>query len=356
MGKELLFSVIMPVYNSEKYIRKAVDSILLQTYDNFEIILVDDASPDTSPQICDEYAQRYENIKCIHQKKNQGPSAARNTGLEYVSGEYVTFMDSDDYIDSDLFERVKASLDENGADCVAFGMREEYFNKDGKLSKVYEVTYGEEKRISSQDETRAAVIRLEEKTLLGYPANKFYKTEFIRQKNLTFEKATLLEDLFFNIHYFEDIASINILNFAPYHYMKRINASVTNTFVKEYYSLHRRKIEMLLKLFKGWNICTDSVKTTLGNIYARYIFSALQRNCDKRSEMDGKARKEFLNSVFNDEMFKELSPFINAGGYAGILYRALKKQQTGLCLFFARIIYIIKEKMPMVFAAAKQNR
>ena len=356
MGKEILFSVIMPVYNVEKYLKKAIDSILLQTYKNFEIILVDDASPDGSPQICDEYAEKYANIKCVHQIENQGPSAARNTGLKYVSGEYVTFMDSDDYVDEYLLEKVKASLDENPADCVVFGLREEYFDREDNLSKVYELTYGEEKRISSKEEMRTEVIKLEEKTFLGYPWNKFYKTERIRQKNLMFEKAVLLEDLFFNVDFFENIVTINILNIAPYHYMKRIDGSLTNKFVKEYYFLHRRKIGTLLQLYKSWNMCTDKIRRSLGNIYARYIFSALQRNCDGRSQMNGKARKEFLKSVFDDSLFKELSPFIDLGGYAGILYGALKKQQTWLCLFFARIIYIIKEKMPVAFAAAKQKR
>lgn len=346
----------MPVYNVEKHLRKAVDSILSQTYGNFEIILVDDASPDGCPQICDEYAERYDNIKCVHHEKNQGLSGARNTGLKYVSGDYVTFMDSDDYVDSDLLEKVKASLDENAADCVVFGVREEYFNREDKPARVYELTYGEEKRISSKEETRTEVIRLEEKTFLGYAWNKFYKTELITQKNLTFEKVTLIEDIVFNIRFFEDITSLNILNSAPYHYMKRIDGSLTNKFVKDYYSLHRRRVEMLLELYKDWNMCTDGVKTTLGNIYARYIFSALQRNCDSRSELNGRDRRSFLKSIFNDGMFKELSPFINAGGYAGIIYGALKKQRTVLCLLFARIIYIIKEKMPVVFAAAKQNR
>ena len=356
MGKEILFSVIMPVYNVEKHLKKAIDSILVQTYQNFEIILVDDASPDGSPKICDEYAGKYANIKCVHHEKNQGLSGARNTGLKYVSGEYVTFMDSDDYVDNDLLEKVKASLDENPADCVVFGIREEYFNKEDKLSKVYELTYGEEKRISSQEETRAEVIKLEEKTFLGYAWNKFYKTECIIRKNLAFERVTLIEDIVFNIHFFEDISTLNILNIAPYHYMKRIDGSLTNKFVEDYYILHRRRVESMLTLYKGWNMCTDKIRRTLGNIYARYIFSALQRNCDGRSQMNGKARKKFLRSVFDDGLFKELSPFITAGGYAGILYRGLKKQRIGFCLLSARIIYIIKEKMPIVFAALKHRR
>ena len=120
MERDILFSVVMPVYGVEKHLKQAVESVLAQTYKNFEIILVDDASPDECPLICEEYAKKYGNIKCVHHEQNKGLSAARNTGLSYVSGEYVTFMDSDDYINSDLLERVKVSLDKNFADCVVF--------------------------------------------------------------------------------------------------------------------------------------------------------------------------------------------------------------------------------------------
>lgn len=346
----------MPVYNVEKHLKSAVDSVLSQTYNNFEIILVDDASPDNCPGICDEYAAKYENIKCVHHNINQGLSAARNTGLSHISGDYVTFMDSDDFIDSDLLERVNASLRENRADCVIFGIREEYFNKNNELSKVYELKYGEEKRISSQNEVRRELIRLEEKTFLGYAWNKFYKSDIISENNLSFEKVTLIEDIIFNLRFFESISSLNVLNIAPYHYMKRIDGSLTNKFVRDYYILHRRRVEEILSLYRRWDMCTDEIKRSLGNIYARYIYSALQRNCDKRSEMNRAKRKEFLKSVFDDEMFKELSPYIEMGGYAGVLYKSLKNKRTGICLFFGRAIYTVKEKMPVIFAAAKQKR
>lgn len=91
------FSVIVPVYKVEQYLRPCIDSILGQTYKDFELILVDDGSPDACPQICDEYAEKYENVRCIHQK-NGGQSCARNTGLSAASGEYIMFIDSDDYL------------------------------------------------------------------------------------------------------------------------------------------------------------------------------------------------------------------------------------------------------------------
>lgn len=102
------FSVILPVYKVEKYLRPCVESILGQTYKDFEIILVDDGSPDSCPMICDEYAEKYDNIICVHQE-NGGQSRARNAGLKVASGEYIMFVDSDDYlVDSNVLSLLVA--------------------------------------------------------------------------------------------------------------------------------------------------------------------------------------------------------------------------------------------------------
>ena len=99
-----LISVIVPIYNVEKYLTKCIESIINQTYKNLEIILVDDGSPDKSPIICDEYAKKDNRIKVIH-KKNGGLSDARNYGMSLATGEYISFIDSDDYIDEEMYEK-----------------------------------------------------------------------------------------------------------------------------------------------------------------------------------------------------------------------------------------------------------
>lgn len=98
MTNQPLLSVIIPVYKVEKYLRQCVDSVINQTYKNLEIILVDDGSPDNCGKICDEYAEKDKRVKVIHQL-NKGLSGARNTGTEQASGEYIAFVDSDDWLD-----------------------------------------------------------------------------------------------------------------------------------------------------------------------------------------------------------------------------------------------------------------
>lgn len=122
------FSIIIPVYNVEKYINECVDSVLNQTYTNFEIILVDDGSTDSSPQICDSYAEKDNRIKVIH-KKNGGLSSARNAGMENMTGDYVLFLDSDDFWNNDkALENLYIIIIEENADVICYGYKEFFEN------------------------------------------------------------------------------------------------------------------------------------------------------------------------------------------------------------------------------------
>ena len=108
-------SVIVPIYKVEKYIHRCIDSIINQTYKNLEIILVDDGSPDSCPRICDEYAKKDKRIKVIH-KENGGLSDARNKGVDIATGDYIAFVDSDDYIHPNMYEVLIYELEKNNSD------------------------------------------------------------------------------------------------------------------------------------------------------------------------------------------------------------------------------------------------
>src|SRR5699024_4494271 len=120
-----LISVIVPVYNVEKYVRRCIDSICGQTYSNLEIILIDDGSTDSSGKICDEMAAKDGRISVIHQE-NKGLSQARNAGLDQAKGEYIAFVDSDDYLSLNMYECLLKSLKENNADVVRCAIKNVY--------------------------------------------------------------------------------------------------------------------------------------------------------------------------------------------------------------------------------------
>lgn len=127
MKEQKLISVVIPVYNVEKYIRESLDSIINQTYKNLQIILIDDGSTDSSGSICDEYAASDDRITVIHQK-NAGAGAAKNTGLDLIQGEYFSIIDSDDYIELNMYEKMVCYMENYRVDVVQCLFRNVFVN------------------------------------------------------------------------------------------------------------------------------------------------------------------------------------------------------------------------------------
>lgn len=133
-----LISIIIPVYNCEKYLHRCLDSILKQNYRNIEVLLVDDGSTDSSLNICKEYENKDNRFKAFH-KKNGGPSSARNYGLDRCNGDYIVFVDSDDYLSNNYLQKLYDAMIENNAEVVFCGYDTEYSNKEVKSGYVFSV-------------------------------------------------------------------------------------------------------------------------------------------------------------------------------------------------------------------------
>lgn len=223
MENSPLVSVIIPVYNVEKYLRCCVDSVLAQTYTNLEIILIDDGSTDTSGKICDEYAQKDERIQVIH-KANGGLSDARNKGLDICKGEYIAFVDSDDYLSKVFIEIVINAMKKEQCDLLAIKDGTPFW--DGKVEPVlrnniddYHVEYCDarvalEKMLYQRIET-AAQLKI------------CYKSVY---QNIRFPYGYLYEDLATTYKLFFYIDRVAILDENIYAYRKRRDSIVRQTF------------------------------------------------------------------------------------------------------------------------------
>lgn len=356
MSQKPFISVVMPIYNVEKHLRQAIDSVLTQSFQNFELILVDDCSPDKCPNICDEYVSNFENVSVIHHEMNKGLSEARNTGMGVAKGKYIWFMDSDDYVDLNLFQHIYDSVQKNPAEVIVFGLVEEYFEQDETLHHTQEIC-PKEMYLKTKDEVRKEIIDLEMKTLYGYAWNKFYLLDYLKKIELKYERITLIEDILFNVKYCMGIDKMNILSIMPYHYNKRMDNSLTAKFVPTYYELHRERIALIYNQYLEWGLCTEEIKRKLATLYTRYIFSALQRNCDERSKMNHKKRKAWLKNVFAEELFNEIIPCGKPDSkMLQVMLLNLKHKNICICLILGRTIYIVKNKLPMVFSEIKQKR
>ena len=354
------FSIVMPVYNGEKYITEMLEGIRRQTFTDWELVVVDDCSEDGTREIVSAAEEKDSRIRLVCMERNDGVSAARNSGISEASGKYLWFVDADDRVDPQLLQKVWESLQKNPAKLTVFGLAEEYYNAGGQLQYSRRV-FHEERYFSSKEELRPEMIYLERETLYGYPWNKVYDLEYLKNGSFRFEdyeKAKFIEDIQFNVEYCMDIDSLNILSFCPYHYAKRMEGSLTCEFVPEYFKFHKKRIELLYNQYRYWNLCSEEVKGILGSLYARYILSALQRNCDRKSGMNHAARRRWCRRLFEQKLFLELIPAAKAkdSRALSILLFLLRQKNTAVCLMMGRMVYMIRNKLPMVYSKVKAGR
>ena len=217
MGEKI--SVIVPVYNVEQYLERCVDSIINQTYTNLEIILVNDGSTDNSGKLCDELAKKDERIRVIH-KENGGLSDARNRGIEEANSDLVGFIDSDDYIDSDMYEILLKNLNNTDADLSMCALYDVYNN-----TPEAQVTNKETWELSSE---QAIKMVMEAKILSVTAVNKLYRKSLF--SDLKFEVGKIAEDAFIMVKLLDKCKKIVATNEKKYYYVHRENSITTQKF------------------------------------------------------------------------------------------------------------------------------
>lgn len=209
-----LLSVIVPIYKVEKYLDRCVESIVNQTYKHLEIILVDDGSPDNCPQICDSWAEKDNRIKVVH-KENGGLSDARNAGMRNATGEVVSFIDSDDWIELDMFEKMLSQMEQDNSDIVSCGVK--WVEENGKLLRNDTVDQNE-----TLDTHSAMSELINDGKLKQHVWNKIYKTELI--KDIPFEKGKYHEDVFWSYQIVGKAKKVSIIKESFYNYVQRTNS------------------------------------------------------------------------------------------------------------------------------------
>lgn len=213
------FSIIIPVYNVEKYVEKCLLSIVNQNYEDYEIVIVDDGSKDKSGEICDAFAQKYSHVKVFH-IANNGVSNARNVALKHATGDYVWFVDSDDYLEPDALLKIESWLQKyKNADLLIFDAS--VVNEEGQ--QVGEITSNLPCGQSMQFFTHREFIYAN--TSLW---NRIYRMDLIREKRLSFEEnISIAEDLLFNYKYLLGCQHIYYEKTSLYYYIQRKNSAMS---------------------------------------------------------------------------------------------------------------------------------
>ncbi len=316
-----MVSVIIPIYNREDTLPRCVDSLLAQTYPETEIVLVDDGSTDRSPQMCDDYARAHDNIRAVH-RENGGISAARNTGMQNMTGEYYTFVDADDYVDAQLIEKLVTAMERDGSDLVMCG---HVIIKDGRR----ENRAPQAMTLSSQEEIVAFIASHYQDKYIPLTCTKLYK------KSLTtvdFDKAASPgEDYNFNIVYFSQANKITMIPDALYYfYCISTGGSLTHVYKEGYYEGMRILYQTSASYLRNYDLSLVAYRFYKSAI--AFLVKQIMMGYDRAKLM------EYLKKICGDAVFQTAVSQVRVGSPAEkVLLAALKRKQYAVVLQLSRL-------------------
>ena len=300
-------SIIIPIYNVEKYLDKCVQSARHQTLQDIEIILVDDESPDGCPQMCDEYAKKDSRIKVVH-KKNGGLGFARNSGLEVATGEYVTFLDSDDFVDLFTYEHLYNIATTNSLDALYYKFNRFTDENDINASTPtnYIIEYNNERVkelmleiIASEPEAKA------DRRIQCSSCTAIYRLDIIKDYSVSFhsEREIISEDMVFNLDYLNHAKKAAFNDGIHYHY--RVNpVSLTSTVRADRFNKNLIMYNFLINRLSHWGLNSKTGKERCQKFligYSRTAISQFLCSCKSKGE-----KKEWLNETLSSSIWKEL--------------------------------------------------
>lgn len=277
----LKYSVIIPVYNVENYLHRCINSILVQEYTNLEILLIDNGSTDSSGSICDTYASECSNISAYH-IENHGVGSARNFGLAKAQGEFICFVDADDYLVGNLFSDMENQLD-SGLDLLVFSYYNSLEKNLSETTRSAKILPIEGKKDRNQFIALFTELFLSEMMYTVW--NKIYRREFLEVHRIMFEQYELGEDVRFNLNVFECVHKVSFSQTCYYVYVSGRTGSAMGQFNPYRMSYQLEELEKVDQLMTGWDIHDDQF---IDQIKARILMSNIQNISNQRMSLSKK--------------------------------------------------------------------
>ena len=303
-----LVSVVLPIYNVEKYLDRCIESVVRQTYKKIEIILVDDGSPDSCPQKCEDWAKRDKRIRVIH-KNNAGLGYARNTGIENASGEYICFFDSDDYVAPDTIEKAYATAKINNSDIVLFG----HYDVDthGKIVKAYIPTTPKRSYEGSEVQKVLLPDLISDNPETGASTNLWlsacfclYSMRLIEESNWRFvsEREIISEDVYSLLRLYKTVNKVAIIPKAFYYYCEN-EMSLTHTYKAD-------RFERIKKFYLDCLDACDELRYS-SDVRKRFVGPFISNTIAAMkmvviADLDKKDKIKILKQVVDDKVLQKV--------------------------------------------------
>lgn len=251
-------SIIVPVYNAEKFIDRCMQSIYAQTFTDYEIILVNDGSKDNSAKICKSYAEKDSRITFID-KENGGAGSARNAGIEIAKGEYLAFPDVDDWFEPSMYEELYSLAKRKDYDMIFSGVN--YYADDGKTVKYnYTANCGDREYLAQADCRKNIMDFFPTTTIFDVPWNKFYKRKVAIDNNVRFSNTRRCQDAMFNIDFYNASNSVASIDKAYYNYTENTVAGFSRKFPKNYIDITVIYYTHLRDILSSWGMYDGDIK------------------------------------------------------------------------------------------------
>lgn len=346
-------SIIIPVYNVGRQLRRAVESLLAQTFDDYEIFLVDDGSTDSSGALCDELAQQDARVKVIH-RENGGAAAARNTAIAKAAGEYLYFMDGDDWCEPTMLFDLHRFTSENKLDLAVVGFFIDTYYAEDKFFQ--ELRTAPDAVYESQQDFRNHAHELFDAQLLYAPWNKLYRRKYLAEKDIVFP-ATFWDDLPFNLAVIRDVQRVGCMNRRYYHFLRARAESENTRYRADMYGKREEEHAWMQELYAYWGIDTPEIREFLARRYAERLLGCVENVTNKNCTLSAaEKRGEIARMLHTPQAREALASARPRTAMMRVALAPLRSGNVRMTMLEGSLISWVKRNNTNAFARLKANR
>ena len=350
---DVKISIIMPVYKVEEYVGKAIESILAQTFRDWEFLIVDDGTPDRSGEICDEYAKKDSRITVFH-TENGGAPAARNYAIERAKGKYFYFMDSDDWAEPEMLSDMYALAERDNAQLVVAGFFIDTYYSDTEYRTdnllVDAAVY------KNADEFRQNAHKLFDKNLLYTPWNKLYRTDYIMENNIRYSK-TLWDDFPFNLDVIRNIERVTVTDKQYYHFIRKRAESETAAYRPNMYEKREEEHGWMEALYENWGVKNSDADEFVARRYIERFIGCVENLTNPKCTLKTKEKRAEIKKMLKNKRVKwALKTAKPRSRYMKIMLIPIKMGNVTLTLLEGKAITLVKCRSTKLFAKLKAGR
>ncbi|MDO5357918.1 MAG: glycosyltransferase family 2 protein [Slackia faecicanis] len=346
-------SVIIPVYKVQDWVGRAIESIQAQTFGNFELLLVDDGSPDESGAICDSYAARDERITVIH-KPNGGAASARNAAMAQAKGEYLFFMDADDWCEPEMLERMYERAESGPYDLVVAGFYIDTYRSDDKFFR--ETKSLPSKTYASVREFREDAYRLFDRNLLYTPWNKLFRASYLFERDIEFPDVWW-DDLPFNLAVLRDVERVALMEDAFYHFLRARSESENTKYRAGTFDKREEEDGWMRELYEHWGVSDEASREFLARRHVERVVGCIETvTCADCPLSPQEKKAEVARMVLAPSVRRAVAEARPGSLMMRAMLLPIRWRKPGLMMAESRFISWVKRNFVGVFAYLKAHR